>query len=148
MSAPKSSPADAADGTAASVTPDASAVSAASIPGDVPDSRNIRDAGSHADTVLAELTVFLVDIVGDELLVTGEVTREARFTEDLALESIEFVALAERVQARYGEGVDLIGLLAEMDIDEIMDMSVGHLVDHIVAHTGTQDTVAGRAEGR
>lgn len=109
----------------------------------------LADGASRADAVLAELTAMLVDIVGDELLVTGEVTREARFTEDLALESIEFVALAERVQARYGDDVDLIGLLAELDIDQIMGMSVGHLIDHIVEHTGPPHTADdGLAEGR
>ena len=53
------------------------------------------------------------------------------FNEDLALESIEFVALAELLQQRYGAAVDLIAFLAEKDMEEILAMTVGDLVSHI-----------------
>ncbi|MFF5806591.1 acyl carrier protein [Streptomyces sp. NPDC012746] len=91
-----------------------------------------------ADSILAEITGMLVEIVGDEFLLSDEVTMQTTFNEDLALESIEFVALAESLHERYGAGVDLMGFLAEKDMDAILAMSVGELVTHIgrVAHAG------------
>ncbi|AKL65134.1 acyl carrier protein [Streptomyces goshikiensis] len=90
-----------------------------------------------ADTILTEITGMLVEIVGDEFLLSEEVTMRTTFNEDLALESIEFVALAELLHHRYGSDVDLMGFLAEKDMDAILAMSVGELVTHIgrVTHT-------------
>jgi acyl carrier protein len=59
------------------------------------------------------------------------------FNEDLALESIEFVALAELLHERYGTEVDLMGFLAEKDMEAILAMSVGDLVTHIDRVTRT-----------
>ncbi|MFJ6793010.1 acyl carrier protein [Streptomyces sp. NPDC091268] len=84
-----------------------------------------------ATDILAEITGMLVEIVGDEFLLTEEVTMNTTFNEDLALESIEFVALAELLHHRYGAGVDLMGFLSEKDMDGILAMSVGELVTHI-----------------
>ncbi|MFJ3925959.1 acyl carrier protein [Streptomyces sp. NPDC090022] len=81
--------------------------------------------------VLAEITGMLVEIVGDTFLIAEEVTMATTFNEDLALESIEFVALAELLHQRYGAEVDLMGFLAEKDMEEILAMSVGDLVEHI-----------------
>ncbi|MET9609713.1 acyl carrier protein [Streptomyces sp. NPDC006512] len=90
-----------------------------------------------ASDILAEITGMLVRIVGDEFLLADEVTMKTTFNEDLALESIEFVALAELLHERYGSRVDLMGFLAEKDMEAILAMSVGELVDHIarVAHS-------------
>ncbi|MCX4825268.1 acyl carrier protein [Streptomyces sp. NBC_01142] len=86
-----------------------------------------------AARILAEVTAMLVETVGDEFLLVDEVTLKTTFNEDLALESIEFVALAELLQQRYGAAVDLIGFLAEKDMEEILAMTVGDLVSHIAA---------------
>ncbi|WP_405804193.1 acyl carrier protein [Streptomyces sp. NBC_00210] len=86
-----------------------------------------------AEQILAEITGMLVETVGDEFLLADEVTLATTFNEDLALESIEFVALAELLQKRYGSAVDLIALLAEKDMEEILAMTVGDLVAHIAA---------------
>jgi acyl carrier protein len=84
-----------------------------------------------ADRILSEIAGMLVDVVGEEILLLGELTRDTSFNDDLALESIEFVALAERLQDRYGERVDFMAFLAGMDIDQIMGMTLGDLVSHI-----------------
>lgn len=86
--------------------------------------------------VLVQLKQIITEVVGPDFLLDIEITRETTFSDDLGLESIEFVALADKLRAEYGGQVDLVGFLAEMDIDEIMAMSVGRLVDHIEASRG------------
>jgi acyl carrier protein len=83
--------------------------------------------------ILAEITQMITDIAGEEILLVEEITMDTSFSDDLALESIEFVALAERLQDRYGPEIDLMALLAGLDIDEIMGLTVGVLVRHIDA---------------
>ncbi|MFD7256105.1 acyl carrier protein [Streptomyces sp. NPDC059874] len=105
-----------------------------------------------APDILAEITSMLVEIVGDEYLLAEEVTMETTFNQDLALESVEFVALAELLHHRYGADVDLMGFLAEKDMDAILAMSVGELVTHIgrithasLARTSTAASAASAA---
>ncbi|MCX5193056.1 acyl carrier protein [Streptomyces sp. NBC_00249] len=100
-----------------------------------------------ATDILAEITGMLVEVVGDDQLLAEEVTMRTTFNEDLALESIEFVALAELLHHRYGARVDLMGFLAEKDMDAILAMSVGELVTHIgrVTHASLAATAASPA---
>ncbi|MFJ8015644.1 acyl carrier protein [Streptomyces sp. NPDC096339] len=100
-----------------------------------------------APDILAEITSMLVEIVGDEYLLAEEVTMETTFNQDLALESVEFVALAELLHHRYGADVDLMGFLAEKDMDAILAMSVGELVTHIgrITHASLARTAAASA---
>ncbi|REE95370.1 acyl carrier protein [Thermomonospora umbrina] len=86
---------------------------------------------SHEHDVLAEVAGMLAEVVGHDFLAAAGVGRATRFTEDLALESIEFVALAERVRGRYGDGIDLPGFLAGLDLDRLAELAVGDLVGHI-----------------
>ncbi|MFG2287841.1 phosphopantetheine-binding protein [Streptomyces sp. NPDC048595] len=93
--------------------------------------------------ILDEITDMLVRVAGEELLVVGPITAATTFNDDLALESIEFVALAELLQQRYGTAVDLLGLLAEKDIEQILAMTVGELAVHIDRVTTADRSCAG-----
>jgi acyl carrier protein len=90
---------------------------------------------SESDIVLDEVVQLLIEVVGEDFLLDIEITRDTTFSDDLALESIEFVALAERLQQRYGGRVDFAAFVADMDITEIMTMKVGTLVAYIEERT-------------
>src|SRR5207302_5066428 len=95
-------------------------------------------------TALAELTGMLAEVIGEDFLVDVELTGETTFSEDLALESIEFVALAEKLQERYERQVDFPAFLAGLEIEEIMALAVGQLVDHITRCLGSPGTLEPR----
>lgn len=103
-----------------------------------------------ADTVLAEVTGMLVEVVGEDFLLDVEITGDTTFSEDLALESIEFVALAERLQKHYGDRIDFAAFIADMDLTEIMTMKVGTLVSYVQERTAPvgERAAAGRWEDR
>ena len=96
----------------------------------------------NSDEVLADVVTLLTEVVGADFLLDVEVTRDTTFNGDLALESIEFVALAEKLRERYGARVDFAALVAGMDIDEITGMTVGRLVDHILRGVGAPTNTA------
>lgn len=83
-------------------------------------------------TVLDEIKAALTAVVGDDILLAVDITPDTRFDEDLALESIEFVALGEELRERYGDRVDFAGFIASMELDEIMSLTVGRLQAYIV----------------
>ena len=83
--------------------------------------------------VLAEIERILIEVIGDDLLLDGPLTMETSFDHDLQLESIEFVALSEKLLETYGEEVDFVGWLAEMELDDIIALTVGQLVTFVAA---------------
>ncbi|MCU1369000.1 MAG: Acyl carrier protein match [Ilumatobacteraceae bacterium] len=86
------------------------------------------------EIVLAQLEEMLVEVIGDDLLLDGPLTMETSFDQDLQLESIEFVALSEKLLETYGEQVDFVGWLAEMQLDDIIALTVGQLVGFVAAN--------------
>ncbi|MEV6343808.1 acyl carrier protein [Actinoplanes sp. NPDC051851] len=82
------------------------------------------------DTVTAEITTMLQAVLG-EFGTEAPITPESTFREDLGMESIDVVALAGRLQARYTD-VNFARFVATLDVDSVGELRVGQLVDHIV----------------
>ena len=83
------------------------------------------------DEILKAVEQALVEIAGDEILIAGPISLSTSFNGDLELESIEFVALAEKLQQRFGERVDFVGWISGKELDQIIQLSVGELVEFI-----------------
>jgi acyl carrier protein len=81
----------------------------------------------------------LVDVIGAEYLIGLHVDLATSFDRDLELESLEFVALAERLLQHYGGRVDFVAWLATMELDEIIGLAVGDLVAFIVGATASDE---------
>ncbi|WP_051967693.1 phosphopantetheine-binding protein [Kitasatospora mediocidica] len=62
----------------------------------------------------------------------SEVTMDARFTEDLELESIDLVTLAGQLRERWGDRINFAEFIAGMELDEIIALTVGRLVGYVV----------------
>jgi acyl carrier protein len=89
--------------------------------------------GHTTEQILAEVSEMLGKILDDYGMDAAEVTMDTKFHEDLDLESIDLVTLAGRVQQRYGERVNLAQFLAEKDLDEVIGLRVGELVDYVAS---------------
>jgi len=102
-----------------------------------------------AEAVLATVVALLTEVIGEEYASGLEIGFDTTFQEDLELESIEFTALAERLIETFGEQVDFMAWLGEMDVDAIIAMTVGELVAFIADSVagGTADSVAGGGSG-
>ncbi|MGF7239451.1 MAG: acyl carrier protein [Frankia sp.] len=83
------------------------------------------------DKILEQVAALLREVIGEEYVLDLEITLETSFNEDLELESIEFVTLADRLTATYGTRVDFVGFLSEKDVDQVINMKVGEVVDYI-----------------
>jgi acyl carrier protein len=85
------------------------------------------------DDILRTVEKLIVEVAGDELLLVGPLTMTTSFNADLELESIEFVALAEKLQQHYGERVDFVGWISKKELDQIIALTVGELVEFIAS---------------
>ena len=86
-----------------------------------------------SDEILRTVEKLVLEIAGDELLLTGPITMATSFNADLELESIEFVALAEKLQQHYGAKVDFVGWISNKELDQIIGLTVGELVEFIAS---------------
>jgi acyl carrier protein len=88
---------------------------------------------ADAESVMADLTVMLQALLDEYGLDDVEVTRESTFHGDLELESIDLVGLSGSLQERYGERVNFAMFIADLELSEIIELTVGQLVDYVVA---------------
>lgn len=85
------------------------------------------------DDVLPVVASMITEVVGDDLELDEPITMDTSFNEDLELESIELVALSEKLQQHYGAELDFVGWLSNKELDEIIALRVGELVEYIVS---------------
>ncbi|GAA4473191.1 acyl carrier protein [Phytohabitans houttuyneae] len=82
------------------------------------------------DTV-GELAGMLRHVTGEDERWAAAVTPQSRLEDDLRLESVEVAALGAAMHARWG--VDLPGYLAGLDLDQLVDLTVGDLAGLVAA---------------
>lgn len=85
-----------------------------------------------APAVLADVAGMLRIMLDEDGLEDIEVAMDTRFTDDLELESIDLVTLAGTLQDRYGQKVNFAEFVADLELDEIIGLTVGQLVRYIV----------------
>ena len=81
--------------------------------------------------ILADIVAMIEEVIGEDWVRETPITMETSFVADLEVESIELVALSEKIQAHYGDGVDFPSWLSGMELEEIIALTVGQLVDYI-----------------
>jgi acyl carrier protein len=99
------------------------------------------------ERILAEITPTLIKIIGEEYALDLDIGMGTTFEADLEFESIEFVALSTRLTERYGDQVDILGFLADKELDEIITLTVGDLVRYITASLTVRTAAAGTVDG-
>ncbi|RZS34103.1 acyl carrier protein [Herbihabitans rhizosphaerae] len=83
-------------------------------------------------TVLEGLRAILLEVLGEYDADDTEITRDTTFHEDLGLESIDLVQVGQRLAEQYGEHVNLAAFLADMELDDVIGLRIGLLVDFVV----------------
>lgn len=81
--------------------------------------------------ILEAIATMIQQVLGEEWVLESPITMETTFSYDLEVESIELVALSEKLQEKYGSAVDFPGWLAGMELEEIINLTVGQLVEYI-----------------
>ncbi|QUQ70371.1 phosphopantetheine-binding protein [Kutzneria sp. CA-103260] len=85
------------------------------------------------DVVFDEIAGMLRKVLAELGVDDVEITELTSFNEDLELESIDLVTLTALATEHWGEPVNLAEFLADKDLDEVIALKVGDLVDFVVA---------------
>ena len=76
--------------------------------------------------------------VNEDWIEDFDITDETTFNNDLELESIEFVAIAENIQQHYGAQINFIEWLGELELDEMIGLTVGQLAAFVESQVKKQ----------
>ncbi len=89
------------------------------------------DQVSVRDAVFAEVVALLTQVTGDEELLGFTITPATTFHEDLQLESVDLVGFAGDLGEHYGDRVNLAEYLSELDLDDVIALTVGQIADYV-----------------
>jgi acyl carrier protein len=81
--------------------------------------------------LLAEITQMLIEVTGEDAAWGAAITETTELEADLRLDSLETLALAQRLRERYGEAVDLPAYCADLELDQLVGLSVGDVVSYV-----------------
>lgn len=81
--------------------------------------------------VLAQIIKVIREAIDEDWIQEYEIDADTSFSDDLELESIEFVEIAERLQKHYGGRVNFIEWLSKMNLDQIIALTVGDLEEYV-----------------
>jgi hypothetical protein len=83
---------------------------------------------SQAEVI--EILVAMIDeVLGDNLYEIGPTTS---FKDDLAFQSIQFIALASSIQERFDD-VDFVAWLTAKELPQVLALRVGDVADFIIS---------------
>lgn len=87
----------------------------------------------HPDPpAVAELAALIATAAGEEEPGwAAGITAATSLHDDLELESVEVAALATALRDRYGPAVDLDAYLTGLDLDQLIDLTVGDLAAYV-----------------
>ncbi len=73
------------------------------------------------------------DVVGEWYYEECQIGLDSTFAEDIQLESMEVMEIAERLIEHYDGRVDFVSWFADLELEDLIDLTVGRVVDFIVA---------------
>lgn len=83
------------------------------------------------DDIFNLMKQFITEVIGEEFVEDMDITMESSFTKDLEMDSIEIVSFSEKIKAHFGEQIDFTGWLSNMDLDQLINLDLGTIVNYI-----------------
>ncbi len=80
--------------------------------------------------ILQNVVAAIREAIAEDWVQDFEIDRDTSFNDDLEIESIEFVAIADSLQKKFGD-LQLIDWLSKRDINQLIALTVGDVVAFI-----------------
>ncbi len=86
---------------------------------------------AQREEILAAVSGIIREVIDEDWVQDAPIGIQTSFETDLELESIELVALGEALREHYGDDLDFAGWISSMELDEIIGLRVGDLVEFV-----------------
>jgi acyl carrier protein len=94
--------------------------------------------------LFTEFAEILAAVCGEGTEWAAAIGPDSRLESDLRMESIEFSAFGEALRNRYGDRISLDAFLADLEIDELIGLTVAEVMSYVAARRPS-DGGAGQA---
>lgn len=84
------------------------------------------------DKVHKTIVDTIIEVVGQEFYEESDITLDSTFAEDIEIESTELLEISEKLMETY-ENVDFVAWLSDMDLEDIVEISLRDFVNFIVS---------------
>src|SRR6266545_2874858 len=103
--------------------------------------------GSLYESVRSTVEGTIIDVVGRWYYEECQAGLDSTFAEDIELESMEVMEIAERLIETYEGKVDFITWFSGMDFEELIVLTIGDVVDFVVVslEKAGEDQAVGQA---
>jgi acyl carrier protein len=88
-------------------------------------------AKMNSDEIFDLMKKFITEVIGEEFVEEMDITPESSFTKDLEMDSIEIVSFSEKIKAHFGNQMDFTGWLSSMDLDQLINLNLGMIINYI-----------------
>jgi acyl carrier protein len=95
------------------------------------------------DQILTDVRAMLTEIIGVEYALGLHIGMDTSFDADLQIESLEFIKFATKLAEHYGDRVDFVAFLGDMELETIIRLTVGDVVTYVASCL----TFAGAVDG-
>lgn len=89
--------------------------------------------GSAGDPLVAQIAALLREVAGEDEQWLAALGPQTRLDADLLLESIELAELGAALARRYGERVDLVGHVATLELDQIIELTIADVAAYVAS---------------
>jgi hypothetical protein len=108
-----------------------------------PGRREVSPDDAEALALIRPIAELLRDIVGEDTHWLDAIGAGTLVDGDLLVESHELAAWSLALRDRYGDGVDLVGHVADLDIDRIIALTVADVAAYVAARRTVPNGVNG-----
>ena len=81
------------------------------------------------DETVQQVIAAIREAIAEDWVQDFEIDADTSLNNDLEIESIEFVSIADKLQKMFGAKVDVIGWLSKQNIETLIALTVGDLVN-------------------
>jgi acyl carrier protein len=96
----------------------------------------VGEADPFEPELLAQIAGLLQEVTGEDAEWSARIGPATRLDGDLLLDSVELVALSVALERRYGGPVDLAGFVADLDIDQIIALTIADVAAFVASRRG------------
>lgn len=84
-----------------------------------------------SEKTIETLAQAIKDVVAEDWIMDMDIDASTSFNDDLELESIEFVALAEKLQTLFGQDIRFVDWLSGKTLEQIIYLTVGDVANFV-----------------
>lgn len=89
-----------------------------------------------AAEVVDEVVALVREAINEDWILDMEMTADTSLNRDLEIESMDFVAIANLMQQKYGSAIDIAVWLSGKDIKQLVALTIGDLAGYVAQRTG------------